>query len=307
MEPEEGELLRLAGADRVMTSLLAADMLMKEMGVEKFEAVILASAMNFPDALSGSYLAAVKNAPIILTGKGHEAKVNAYITENLAPGGQIYVLGGEMAVPSALLEGLTGVKRVAGKDRYETNLAILKEAVVSGNEVLVCTATNFPDSLSAAAVGKPILLVGSELTAEQEAYLQLLGEKNFYIIGGTSAISRKVEYALQAYGGTMRIAGNDRYETSIKIAKQFFAEADAAILAYGKNYPDGLCGGALAVAMGAPVILVENSHVDYAVDYVRSRELQSGYVLGGIILLSDATVRTIWNLAEDAEITELSK
>lgn len=306
-EETEGALLRLAGANRVLTSLQAADMLMKERNVEKLDAVILASAMNFPDALSGSYLAAVKNAPILLTAKGYEETVNAFITENLAEGGTVYVLGGEAAVPAALLEGLTGVQRVAGETRFETNLEILKEAGVTGNEILVCTALNFPDSLSAAAVGKPILLVGSKLTAEQEAYLQLLGEKNFYIIGGTSAISKSVEYALQSYGGTIRIAGENRYDTSALIAQRFFPEAEAVVLAYGRNYPDGLCGGALAAAMGAPVILVEDAFIDHAVDYVQGKEIQSGYVLGGIGLLSDASVRTIWALAEDAEIAVYSK
>ena len=306
-EETEGALLRLAGANRVLTSLQAADMLMKERNVEKLDAVILASAMNFPDALSGSYLAAVKNAPILLTAKGYEESVNAFITENLAEGGTVYVLGGEAAVPAALLEGLTGVQRVAGETRFETNLEILKEAGVTGNEILVCTALNFPDSLSAAAVGKPILLVGSKLTAEQEAYLQLLGEKNFYIIGGTSAISKSVEYALQSYGGTIRIAGENRYDTSALIAQRFFPEAEAVVLAYGRNYPDGLCGGALAAAMGAPVILVEDAFIDHAVDYVQGKEIQSGYVLGGTGLLSDASVRTIWALAEDAEIAVYSK
>ena len=306
-EETEGALLRLAGANRVLTSLQAADMLMKELNVEKLEAVVLASAMNFPDALSGSYLAAVKNAPIILTAKGFEAEVNAFITENLAESGKVYVLGGEAAVPAALLEGLTGVQRVAGGNRFETNLEILKEAGVTGTDVLVCTAMNFPDSLSAAAAGKPILLVGSKLTAEQEAYLQLLGEKNFYIIGGVGAVSKDVEYALQSYGGTIRLAGGNRYETSALIAQRFFPEAEAVVLAYGRNYPDGLCGGALAAAMGAPVILVEDAFIDHAVDYVQGKEIRTGYVLGGTGLLSDASVRTIWALAEDAEIAVYSK
>ena len=36
-------------------------------GVEKFDAIIIATGKNFADALSGSYLAVVKNAPILLT------------------------------------------------------------------------------------------------------------------------------------------------------------------------------------------------------------------------------------------------
>lgn len=72
-----------------------------------------------------------KNAPILLTASGFEAEVNAYITANLKDGGTVYVLGGESAVPSALLSGVPGVKRLAGDDRFGSNLAILKETGVA--------------------------------------------------------------------------------------------------------------------------------------------------------------------------------
>ena len=303
-EPGETELLRLAGSNRITTSLLTADQLKAEMGVDKFDAVVLASGLNFPDALSGSYLAAVKNAPILLTAKGFEAEVNAYITENLAEGGTVYVLGGEAAVPEALLQGLTGVQRVAGANRFETNLEILKTAGVNGSDILVCTAMNFPDSLSAAAAQKPILLVGDKLTAEQEAFLKLLGDKNYYIIGGTGAVSKAVEHALQNYGGTNRLAGNNRYDTSVLIAKTFFGNAEKVVLAYGMNYPDGLCGGALAAAMNGPVILVQDGFIDQASAYIRDKGIAEGYILGGTGLISDASIREIWELADDTVIPE---
>ena len=144
--------------------------------------------------------------------------------------------------------------------------------------------------------------MGSSLTEEQEVFLSLLSEKNYYIIGGTSAVSKTVEYQLQTYGGTIRLAGASRYETSVMIAETFAGDADTVVLAYGRNFPDGLCGGALAAAINAPVILVEDAYIDEAAAFVQEKGVMNGYILGGTGLLSDDSVRTIWNLAEDAEI-----
>ena len=74
----------------------------EKMGMEEFSHVIIANGENFADALAGSYLAVEKNAPILLTnGKDDNiAELHAYIKENVAEGGKVYILGGEGAVPA---------------------------------------------------------------------------------------------------------------------------------------------------------------------------------------------------------------
>ena len=59
-------VVRLAGANRWATSLKVADEMKYALDVDEFDTIIIASGMNFADALSGSYLAAVKKAPILL-------------------------------------------------------------------------------------------------------------------------------------------------------------------------------------------------------------------------------------------------
>ena len=63
--------------------------------VEKLDAVILANGDNFADALAGSYLAAEKNAPILLIydSAAVKADVTNYIKANLKEDGKVYVLG----------------------------------------------------------------------------------------------------------------------------------------------------------------------------------------------------------------------
>ena len=292
----EADVRRIAGSDRIATAISIAETMKQLRGIEKFDAIVLASALNFPDALSGSYLAAVKNAPILLTAKGWEDQVSAYIQENLNPGGTVYLLGGTSALPESVTEGLDGImlRRVWGSSRFETNLAILKAAGVKNQDLLVCTGYNFADSLSASAANLPILLVGDKLSADQLAYLDTLSTENFYIIGGTGAVSEDVEAALAQRGNVKRIGGSSRFETSVLVAETFFREPESAVVAYAMNFPDGLCGGPLAVTMGAPLILTANGYEDAAVAYTSRLGIRSGEVLGGTKLVSDNTAKRIF-------------
>lgn len=156
--------------------------------------VIHATGKNFADALSGSYLAVVKNAPILLTnGKADNiVQLHAYIQENVIAGGTVYILGGTGAVPASVeeLEGYE-VTRLFGPTRYDTNFAILEEAGITGEDWIVATGKSFADSLSASAAGKPILLVKPDAALSNEAKMIVDDMKNIYIIGGEGALSNQ--------------------------------------------------------------------------------------------------------------------
>ena len=108
----EDEVVRLFGQGRYDTAYAVADALKEALGVEKFEAVVVATGKNFADALAGSYLAVEKNAPILLTNGNDDnvAELHAYIAANVAEGGKVYILGGEGAVPMTV-DGISGNSR----------------------------------------------------------------------------------------------------------------------------------------------------------------------------------------------------
>ena len=299
------KMIRLAGADRFATAFKVADRMKTNLGISKFQTIVVASGADFADALSGSYLAAVKDAPILLSYKDKQNKqVQDYIKSNLATGGTVYILGGTKAVPASMEAGLSGlnVVRLAGENRFETNLKILQEAgVPAGEEILVCTGTNFADCLSGSATGKPIMLVYKKLTDNQKAYLPTLSGNSFCIIGGENAVNKDIESSVGAFGAVSRLAGAHRYETSVLVAKKYFDNPNTAVLAYAKNYPDGLCGGALAGTVNAPLILTDSKYFSYAADYAKN--IDKGIVLGGTGLISDKAVRSVFNVNADAVIT----
>ena len=289
---------RIFGADRYETAFKTAEVLKQQLGVEKFNNIVVACGDNFADALGGSYLAAKKNAPILLVKSSKIDAVKSYIKANLNPGGTVYLLGGTAAIPSAMDKGLDGfnVKRLAGATRYDTNLLILEEAGVTNEDILICTGKNFADSLSAAAAGRPILLVKDSLNDSQKSFLQSHAANKKYILGGTAAVSTSVENQAKAYGTVERIGGNTRYETSVLIAKEFFPNATQAALAYAQNFPDGLSGGALAYAMKAPLVLTASGKEAAAASYAKEQGITSGVILGGSGLISDKAVRTIFRM-----------
>ncbi len=308
-KPKQGmdtTVLRISGKTRYDTSIEAAEYVkhhLYEGG--SFPAVVITTGKNYPDALSGSYLAIQKGAPLLLIDESSAVKVTDYINQNLQEQGFVYVLGGEGAVKIEWLKNLDvnfHITMLYGPDRYATNIAILKEAEVWGNTTyLVCTGKGYADSLSCSALDLPIFLVGKSLTDSQLSYLDLIREEenSFIIIGGTGAVSEEVEKQLEEYGTVLkRISGKDRYETSVLIAREFFDKPHKLVLATGANFPDGLSGGPLASALEAPLILSKEGKESYARTYVYNLSIRNGYILGGPGAVSDALSDRVFHAGE---------
>ncbi len=320
MQEKEGsttlEKERVYGDNRFKTSLAIADQLKNANNGKDFENIIVASGADFADALSASYLAKVKNAPILLVANKATAVINEtvdYISKNSVKGANVYIVGGTSVVPSSMISDLKKLgfkaKRLAGNNRYDTNIEVLKEAGVTNEKILIASGMDYADALSASAVGLPILLVagkGKSLTPNQKAYLNSLKDVTVdkgaaplsyaYIIGGTGAVSADIFKQAKGYfAGVSRVYGSNRYETSVKVAEKFFknkAPATVAV-AYGMNYPDGLCGGPLALAYNCPLILTINQKPDAAVAYAKSIKAKSVVAFGGKQLISLETMNKI--------------
>lgn len=295
---------RYDGEDRVQTAALINNT--RRLAVSdtyKWNTTIVAYGLNFPDALAGSYLSKVNgNAPIMLVYNVYENAMVTYLTNTVKYGGKIYILGGTSVISPQFEQNLRNkgfnVERLAGNNRYETNLAILREAGVSNQELMVCSGNGYADSLSASAAGRPILLVDKTLSASQQNYLNSISSKKAYLVGGTGAVNGTIESQLRSRGYTIqRFAGANRYQTSAMVAQNFFGSSPKQIvLAYGLNFPDGLSGGPLALAVNAPLILADSNKANagYAKSYVsKVAGLKYVHVLGGDKLVTDSVIQYI--------------
>ncbi|MBE6124976.1 MAG: BspA family leucine-rich repeat surface protein [Erysipelotrichaceae bacterium] len=293
---------RVSGSNRYKTSLEIATVFCEWWDETKVENIILAFGGNFADALAGSYLAAVKKAPIVIINDRNIDLVKKHVQKYLDEKGTIYILGGTAAVSDKVekeMKKITkNVKRLAGSNRYGTNLAILNEAGMNSDTILVATGGNFADSLSASATGYPMLLVKDALTAEQKAFLKKNSDKKIYILGGTNAVSSTVEKELNAYGKVRRLAGASRFETSVLIAEKFFENPYGAVVAYSNDYPDGLCGGPLGYKEGIPLLLTRSDKLDAARKYIKDNGIMMLDVLGGEARLTNKDIKKLFGNKE---------
>lgn len=290
---------RVAGDNRYETAIKAADQLKASLDVKRFDTIIVANGTDFADALSASYLAAVEDAPILLSYslgyKNNDKDIEDYVSENLSSDGIVYVVGGELAVTETLVNRLgrntsASVQRLSGDNRLLTNLEVLKKAGVSNKDILVCYGWNYADSLAASATGLPILLVyGDKPTSDQAAFLKTLnGMNDFWIVGGEMAVSGDMQSAISGYGAVDRIPGDNRIETSVSIAEMFFDDVDKVIIANGWSFPDGLCGGPLGYSLGAPLLLTYERYEAPVAEYVLDNGIEEGIILGGVNAVSEA-------------------
>lgn len=87
---QEPDVVRLYGNNRCSIAIKVADKLKEVLGKESFDTIIIANGDNFADALTGSYLANVKGAPILLYRASGVAMNEVYIQNNLSSDGIVY-------------------------------------------------------------------------------------------------------------------------------------------------------------------------------------------------------------------------
>lgn len=310
---------RIYGDDRYKTAIAAAEELRATLPGKTFTSVVIADGGDFSDALSGTALAAAKDAPILLVDDSHQAEVVAYIEEHMDYSGTVYILGGTTAVSEDFEKAVAKFNevRLGGATRYDTNIEIMKEIAKTDASIMksiaVCAGTTFADALSVSATGMPVLLVGSGLTDTQDEYLKELNtgkvSDKFYIIGGTSAVSEAVERELRTkdYVDTpgaastvtdvVRYGGSDRYDTNKLIVEKFaekFTGAKTAYLASSDGFADALTGGALAANQGSPLLLVNDAYTEVAGKIVADNDYDIA-VIGGVNAVSNAAVQAVYS------------
>ena len=268
--PSSIAVTEIAGVDRIATAIAAS----QQAFPGHAGTVVIATAYNWPDALGGSALAGVLDAPILLTPPG---QLSPAVTAEIVRLGatRVVVLGGTGAVSStvatelALVPGVQSVQRIAGVNRYETASAIADEVIrLVGSSydggAFVATGAGFPDALGAspmaASLGWPIYLAHPDPAnaAALAATLSEDGASNVFILGGSGAVSEDYKAAL---GGMFasRISGIDRYETAVAVAQLGVhlggLQWDGLAITTGQDFPDALAGGAMQGRLGSVLLL----------------------------------------------------
>lgn len=103
---------------------------------------------------------------------------------------------------------------------------------------------------------------------------------------GNSEVHKTVNFTIHDDSHTteyMSVAGANRYETACQASQHAFpAGAPTVVIATGANWPDALGGGALAAALGGPILLTDASALPTSViDEIERLGAGDAYILGG--------------------------
>ncbi|MDR2996533.1 MAG: cell wall-binding repeat-containing protein [Microbacterium sp.] len=286
---------RLAGADRYATAVAISQSRSEPAG----GAVFITSGSDFPDALSAAPLAALRGAPLLLTGRDSLPAVVRKEIQRLKPS-SITIVGGVGAISSAVERELRGLvsgattTRLQGTDRYATSANAARAGFPQsrGGVIYVASGALYPDALSGAYLAgrnrAPLLLVRSaEVPDVILDQIQRLAPERIVILGGAGAVSRAVESRLSALSvkPVVRLGGADRFATSIAASQHGFAPGTAGVVyvASGLNFPDALAAAPLAASTGGPVLLTRPADYTDAFDreFLRLHSSRA-VIIGGV-------------------------
>ncbi len=267
--------VEVAGPNRFATAIAAS---MKAFTTSEY--VIIATGMNWPDALGGSALAGALDAPILLTRQDVlPAEVRSEIVRLGAT--KAIILGGTPAVSAAVasqIDAIAGVtvERISGPNRYDTAIAVAARTIaVLGDAydggAFIATGMNFPDALGAsplaAAAGWPIYLANPNQgnNAGLVSVMRAAGVSDAILLGGANVVADSIRLALGATYQT-RLSGANRYDTAVVVATYGVANAglgfDKVALATGENFPDALAGGVMQAKDGSVLLLTPTNSLN---------------------------------------------
>lgn len=278
---------RIPGDDRVETAINIS-----KSEYPSADTVIVVRKDLFPDSMTATVLSKQLNAPILLTGSNKlDERVKAEIKRLGAK--DVIIVGGVNSVSAGVQNELKAfdkdtVERIAGLDRYGTSVAVANRVVgISGltHKAVIASGEVFPDALAvspfAAKNAYPILLVKKNLvpTEVNNAFAKL-SIKETYLVGGEDTISKSTEGKLPKV--LERMAGKNRYETSVQIAKAKFPQSERAYMASGEVFADALVIGPVGAKYNAPILLTPSKNASKPVaDYIKASKISKLIAVGG--------------------------
>lgn len=293
----EKQFYRIGGPDRYSVQ----EQFNAEIPNQSLDYVIVTSGLNFPDALSSGILNNTLNSTTLLI-QDRDSIIQAKINEAkrlLKPTGRVLIVGGPGSVSlniENLLKQHFVVERIGGKDRISVSVNVANRVNSNPTEIFLTYGLVFSDSLSivpyATKGNIPIVLqYGAKLNNQVKRYIQAHPSvKKITIVSGTGVIPVSIENELRSLGVTTieRVAGQNRYDTSLLIAKKYFQHSSEVAFSNGYVFADALSGSRFAYKRDMPIILVkEDSAIYQTMQFVNSLNPSNIYFYGGQATVND--------------------
>lgn len=224
-----------------------------------------------------------------------------------------------MVPPASAVARDAGYTRISGPTRYETAAEIAEayrdERRTGVDTVILVSGADehFGYALIAPPLSRryhaPMLLTEPDrLSTAASRFITRRNIDTVYIIGGTDAVSRRVEDDVGALRGVTvhRIGGNDVYATAATVARRvghqagvpgnYRSEGRTVLVATSATFADGLAAGPLAYRGEHPILLTPGDSLHpAALDFMLVSDTQHAVILGGTAAISSGVERTLDN------------
>lgn len=170
--------------------------------LKQFDTVVIAPQGDFPDTLAIAPFSAINTMPILFSDKDNlRADTMAAIQKwNIK---NVVIVGGTGVISNDIDNKLKSiginVTRLAGQDRYDTALEIIKHYAPSEGykDISIATGEAYPDALTGASLAArnnmPLVLVNKDnVKTNISEYINKNKIEKAYIFGGTGVVSNSI-------------------------------------------------------------------------------------------------------------------
>ena len=246
--------------------------------------VILVNDNAYPDAISATNVSMGKY-PLLYTGKNSLSVETKSALDKMFLD-EIYLMGGVNTISKNVENKLrknfphAKITRIMGNNRYDTSAESAKTRANTTN-LIFAAGTNYADALYATSLAAhqnaPILLVSNEgLSQSTRKFIQSIGNiDSVTIVGGEISVNQSVKNQIEnlTKKRVTRLAGVDRYESSVEVAKRVNANPAEVITTSGEVFADALVSSTVAQKIKAPILLVKKDVLPLSVrEYLKKTD-----------------------------------
>lgn len=251
-------------------------------------------------------------------------KINLKIALTGKNATDLQVVKNDLLTPEDVVVGK--FTKLIGANRYETAIEVSKESFKDGEakSVVIVGGNSVIDGLSAAplasSVNAPILLadkngLSSNTLAEIERACGKLYNKTVYIVGGESSVPASVKKQLmEKYPNVVveRLAGANRFDTSLSVAKKLKNHMESSVFAVGGDgAADAMSIAPVAANKPAdkvsPVLVVPKARVSKDVrDFLGQAGVRNIVAVGGEASISTQALKDLKAVASAPTVDRIS-
>lgn len=226
---------------------------------------------------------------------------------------QEYIVTTPKSLATYLQKSAAPVKKLVGDNRQDTAVEISKEGWANGSsKVILVNGNAIADGITATPLATtydaPILLVNKDnIPASTLQEISRLNPSEIIVVGGESVISNNAINNLKQNVSTnnvRRLAGINRYETSLKIAQEIDNNHDVNKIYIANGYKgevDALTIAAKAGQDKQPIILSEKTNIPTSTyNWLKNENLTDAYFIGGENVITTDVIHQIAEITKPA-------